>query len=58
MRVLILEDEPSMAALLEQLVKHLWPRAVVDLESDALSALARWQRSGADLALLDWELPG
>jgi DNA-binding NarL/FixJ family response regulator/HD-like signal output (HDOD) protein len=58
MRVLILEDEPSMAALLEQLVKHLWPRAVVDLESDALSALDRWQRAGADLALLDWELPG
>lgn len=58
MRVLILEDEPSMAALLEQLVKHLWPRAVVDLEADALSALDRWQRSGADLALLDWELPG
>ncbi|MBK1655755.1 response regulator [Allochromatium vinosum] len=58
MRVLILEDEPSMAVLLEQLVKQLWPRAVVDLESDALSALDRWQRSGADLALLDWELPG
>lgn len=58
MRVLILEDEPSMAALLEQLVKHLWPGAVVDLESDALSALDRWQRAGADLALLDWELPG
>ncbi|MCK7575142.1 MAG: response regulator [Chromatiales bacterium] len=58
MRVLILEDEPSMAALLEQLVKHLWPRAVVDLESDAPSALDRWQRAGADLALLDWELPG
>jgi CheY-like chemotaxis protein/HD-like signal output (HDOD) protein len=58
MRILILEDEPSMAALLEQVVKHLWPRAVVCLESDALSALAQWRSAGADLALLDWELPG
>ncbi len=58
MRVLILEDEPSMGALLEQMIKHLWPRAEVCLESDALSALAQWRTGGADLALLDWELPG
>ncbi|NEX21863.1 response regulator [Thiorhodococcus mannitoliphagus] len=58
MRVLILEDEPSMAALLEQLVKHLWPQAEVFLEISAVSALEQWRARGADLALLDWELPG
>lgn len=58
MRVLILEDDPSMGALLEQLVKHLWPGSVVYLETNARSAIEQWRIAGADLALLDWELPG
>lgn len=58
MRILILEDEPSMATLLEQIVEHLWPHAEVSLAHTAESALEHWRERRFDLALLDWELPG
>lgn len=58
MRVLIVEDDPTSGALLTQLVRRLWPPASVVLEANALSGIAAWQRAGADLVLLDWELPG
>jgi CheY-like chemotaxis protein len=57
-RVMVVEDDASTGALLVQLVKRLWPGASVALNSDALSAIAQWKVSGADLVLLDWGLPG
>lgn len=58
MRVLIVEDDLSMGALLMQLIKRLWPQSSVVLETTALAALERWKDAGADLVLLDWGLPG
>ncbi|WP_222932173.1 response regulator [Allochromatium humboldtianum] len=55
---MIVEDDPATGALLRQLVKRIWPQAVVTLDADPLLALDRWQEQGADLILLDWELPG
>lgn len=57
-RVMIVEDDPATGALLRQLVRRIWPSAVVTLDADPLLALDRWQEQGADLILLDWELPG
>ena len=57
-RVLIVEDDPATGALLRQLVRRIWPRADVTLDDDPVLALDRWREHGADLVLLDWELPG
>lgn len=57
-RVMIVEDDPATGSLLRQLVKRIWSQAAVMLETDPVLALERWRESGADLILLDWELPG
>lgn len=56
MRVLVAEDEPRLAALLEQvLVEAGWTPTV---HHDGTSALAAARRGGFDVLLLDWMLPG
>ena len=55
---MIVEDDPATGSLLRQLVKRIWSQAAVMLETDPVLALERWRESGADLILLDWELPG
>lgn len=57
-RVMIVEDDPATGALLRQLSKRIWPQAVVTLETDPVLALDHWREHGADLILLDWDLPG
>jgi CheY-like chemotaxis protein/HD-like signal output (HDOD) protein len=57
-RVMIVEDDPATGSLLRQLVKRIWPQATVTLDTDSVLALDRWREQGADLILLDWELPG
>jgi len=57
-RVMIVEDDPATGALLRQLVRRIWPGATVTLDADPVLALDRWRAQGADLILLDWELPG
>lgn len=57
-RVMIVEDDPATGSLLRQLVKRIWPQVSVALHTDPVLALDRWRENGADLILLDWELPG
>ncbi len=55
-RVLVAEDEPRLAALLEQALSEAgWQPTVV---SDGVAALAAARRGGLDVVLLDWMLPG
>ncbi|AHF03854.1 histidine kinase [Marichromatium purpuratum 984] len=57
-RALIVEDDQSIGPLLVQLIRRLWPQAVVEHCVDGRSALDAWRRhGGADLVLLDWGLP-
>jgi DNA-binding response OmpR family regulator len=57
-RVMIVEDDPATGSLLRQLIKRIWPNASVTLDTDPVVALDRWREDGANLVLLDWELPG
>ncbi len=40
-RVMIVEDDPATGTLLRQLVRRIWPSAVVTLDADPLLALDR-----------------
>jgi two-component system OmpR family response regulator len=54
-RVLIAEDEPRLATLLEQALSEAgWQPVVV---ADGGAALAAARRGGVDVLLLDWMLP-
>lgn len=57
-RVMILEDDPSMAELLGHVVRQLWAGSRVSTFSDVPSALKHWNEHKADLVLVDWTLPG
>ena len=57
MRVMILEDDPWIADLLKQIVLNLRPGAEVACLGKVADALADWQQRGADLLLVDWNLP-
>lgn len=57
-RVIILEDDPSIAELLAQLVEQLWSGARVHVFGDVPSAMKHWRAHQADLVLVDWGLPG
>lgn len=56
--VMIVEDDPSIAELLAQLVEQLWTGARTFLFTDVNSASLHWRHQKADLVLVDWELPG
>lgn len=57
-RVLIVEDDSSTRLLLEGLIRRLWSDARVDSFGEVQSALDSWRLHGADLALIDVDLPG
>ncbi|MET1079831.1 MAG: response regulator [Pseudomonas sp.] len=57
MRVMILEDDPWIADLLKQIVLNLRPAAQVACLDKVADALLDWQRQGADLLIVDWNLP-
>ena len=55
MKILIVEDEPSIAEAVAAYAKH--DGFETALASDGLSALELWERDGADLIVLDLMLP-
>lgn len=57
-RVLIVEDDASTRLLLESLIRRLWAGSQVESFAEVQSALAAWRQHGADLALVDIDLPG
>lgn len=57
MRVLILEDDNLMAELLETVVAGIHPGVTVSITHNVARALDCWHEQGADLAILDWNLP-
>lgn len=57
-KVLIVEDDASTRQLLELLIKRLWRDSRVETFAEVQSALDAWRLRGADLALVDLELPG
>ena len=54
---MILEDDPLIAELLEQIVLSLRPNAEVTCLDSVAAALADWQQRPADLLIADWNLP-
>lgn len=57
-RVLIVEDDASTRLLLESLIRRLWPEARIGCFGEVQGALENWRQQGADLALVDIDLPG
>ncbi|WLD57814.1 HDOD domain-containing protein [Salinispirillum sp. LH 10-3-1] len=57
-QVIILEDDPSIAELLAQLVEQLWSGSRVHLFVDVPSAMKHWRAYQADLVLVEWGLSG
>jgi len=56
MRVLLVEDEPLARQRAEGLLARLGHEVVA--AEDGLAAWETWQRSGFDVVLTDWSLPG
>lgn len=55
----IAEDEPAVAADLQQRLAQVWPElAVAEVAGDGPAALAAIQRAAPDVAFLDIQLPG
>ncbi|MES2817536.1 MAG: HDOD domain-containing protein [Pseudomonadota bacterium] len=57
MRVLILEDDPWIADLLQQIVLSLRPGIQVRCLGRVADALLDWHQHAADLVIADWNLP-
>lgn len=57
MHVMIVDDDPWLADLLQQLVSSVRPAASVDCFADMRSALDAWKRQSYQLVLADWNLP-
>ena len=55
MRILVVEDEPKMAGLIQRVL--VAERHVVDLAPDGVSAIALAERGGHDVIVLDRMLP-
>ncbi|WPL17944.1 Response regulator ArlR [Thiorhodovibrio winogradskyi] len=56
--VLIVEDDTSTRLLLESLIRRLWNDSRIESFGEVQSALDAWRLHGADLALVDIDLPG
>ena len=54
--ILLVDDDPLVLELGRELLEHLGYR--VETASDPAQALEVFQRQGADLVLLDYQLPG
>lgn len=57
MKILILEDDRPLADLLETIVAGLFPSASISVLDNVSVATEQWLKQGADLILLDWNLP-
>ena len=57
MHVMIVDDDPWLAGLLQQLVSNMRPSANIDCFGDIGSALDAWKRKRYQLVLADWNLP-
>ncbi|KPP97359.1 response regulator [Marinobacter sp. HL-58] len=57
MRSLILEDDVLLADLIETVVDGLYPGGTVFVTSSVETALEHWWKQGADLMIIDWNLP-
>lgn len=57
MKVLILEDDTFLSELLEAVVGGLYTAAEIARVETLRDGVERWQREGADLVILDWNLP-
>lgn len=57
MHVMIVDDDPWLAGLLQQLVSNARPTAKIDCFGDIQSALSAWKRQKYQLVLADWNLP-
>ena len=58
MRVLIADDNSEIRSALGLVLRELWPDCEVENARDGAEALCLLESRGADLVLLDWELPG
>lgn len=56
-RVIVVEDDPSLAALLERLLLRRYPRMHVRTYWSGQDALAAYEQQGADLLLVDHGVP-
>lgn len=57
MKILILEDDKPLADLLETIVAGLYPSANIFVLDNVGAATEQWLKQGADLIVLDWNLP-
>jgi len=56
--IVIAEHDDDVRALLEQVVLHTYPSARIASVADGVSALGAFRQRGAELLLIDAELPG
>ncbi|MFG0380023.1 HDOD domain-containing protein [Pseudomonas sp. zbq_18] len=57
MHVMIVDDDPWLTGLLQQLVLNTRPTATIDCFGDLHSALSAWKLNSYQLVLADWNLP-
>ncbi|PXX93301.1 response regulator [Marinobacter vulgaris] len=57
MKALILEDDVLLADLIETVVGGLYPGVTVFVTASVTTALEHWLQYGADLMIIDWNLP-
>lgn len=57
MKTLILEDDVLLADLIETVVDGLYPGGSVFVTASVTKAMEFWLRDGADLMVVDWNLP-
>jgi CheY-like chemotaxis protein len=56
-RVIVVEDDPALAALLERLLRRRYPRMRVGTYWSGQEALVAYEQQGADLLLVDHGVP-
>jgi CheY-like chemotaxis protein len=57
-RIIVVEDEPALAELLERLIKRRYPMALVTTFWSGQEALEAYRQQGADLLMVDRGVPG
>ena len=57
MKAMILEDDLLLADLIETVVDGLYPGGTVFVTASVETAVQHWSKHGADLMIIDWNLP-
>lgn len=57
MKILILEDDRLLADLLETIIAGVYPTASISVTDKLGVATDQWLKHGADLMVIDWNLP-